>query len=440
MAAQGVRKTEAPPDPSQLLGGKPVISINANKLQINEFLKLHKKTLGIKPTEGGKRKSLIQLREELKEGGHFVGVESSSSNNKSEEEYKTLLEKNPQGFNVKNTNMIKIAGFSSEAGPVSYSKPTKEQVFMSGHTGLPALSPVVSLPSAPLTAETPKASVEAPPPTGADDEGVKKKKLTKSAMINMLAQNIPTEQLRGLDFQEVRVMFDSIKYPGYDRQVPDSDISKGKSVAEMRQYLDDAELLDPEEFMKLGKVALRRLYEQEIINAPADYDEEEDDELIDEVAAKAADETNEGERVFPDGGSVEYNGETFRKFYWGGETYFMKGDYDVHAPGGLGDDLMGIWGDDGYGVGIVELEDVWTTSGNLEPVIDGVRYEDFVLHPRYGDDTTYWVGAPEDSAEYVRGAPQKIYDKPGGTHIATLPESPTEVSEIDDAARSLKIL
>ena len=427
-----------------------VLDINSNKEEIYAFLKANKTgiTLTEKNDKGkSARKSLKRIREQLEEKGLFVGVKGKTKREKKsgsqlseskqieagkvEEEYKTLLGKNPQGFNVKNTNMIKIAGFSSEAGPVSYSKPTKEQVFMSGHTGLPALSPVVSLPSAPLTAETPKAA-----PT----EGVKKKKLTKSQMLNMLAQNIPNEQLRGLDFQEVRVMFDSIKYPGYDRQVPDSDISKGKSVAEMRQYLDDAELLDPEEFMKLGKVALRRLYEQEIINAPADYDEEEDDELIDEVAAKAADETNEGERVFPDGGEEEYNGETFRKFYWGGDTYFMKGDYDVHAPGGLGDDLMGIWGDDGYGVGIVDLEDVWTESGNLEPVIDGVRYEDFVLHPRYGDDTTYWVGAPEDSAEYVRGAPQKIYDKPGGTHIATLPESPTEVSEIDDAARSLKIL
>ena len=47
-------------------------------------------------------------------------------------------------------------------------------------------------------------------------------------------------------------------------------------------------------------------------------------------------------------------------------------------------------------------------------------YEDFVLHPRFGDDTTYWTQSKEGE-KYDRKAPDKIYDSPGGQQIGTMP-------------------
>ena len=75
------RKIKPPNDPTQMVGGLPKISINANKLQINEFLKLNKKLLTpkIQRSSGGKQKSLDVLREELQAGGHFVGVKDETN-------------------------------------------------------------------------------------------------------------------------------------------------------------------------------------------------------------------------------------------------------------------------------------------------------------------------------------------------------------------------
>ena len=75
------RKIKPPDDPTQMVGGRPKISINANKLQINEFLKRNKKSLNpsIQRTAGGKAKSLDVLRKELEEGGHFVGVKDTKN-------------------------------------------------------------------------------------------------------------------------------------------------------------------------------------------------------------------------------------------------------------------------------------------------------------------------------------------------------------------------
>ena len=138
------RKTTPPDDPTIMVGGKPKIDVNATKLQINEFLKLHKV---IRSSEGGKRKSLTKLREELKAGGHVVGVEGKSSTvakgntlsklqraekTKKEAEYKQLIASNPQGFNVKNT--INILGFKNNPIPP---KPSAAEIELAGYGGIP---------------------------------------------------------------------------------------------------------------------------------------------------------------------------------------------------------------------------------------------------------------------------------------------------------------
>ncbi len=138
------RKTKPPDDPTIMVGGQPKIDLNATKLQINEFLKRHKV---IRPSEGGKRKSLTKLREELKAGGHVVGVEGKSSTvakgntlsklqraekTKKEAEYKQLIASNPQGFNVKNT--INILGFKNNPIPP---KPSAAEIELAGYGGIP---------------------------------------------------------------------------------------------------------------------------------------------------------------------------------------------------------------------------------------------------------------------------------------------------------------
>ncbi len=145
------RKIKPPDDPTQRVGGRPKISINANKLQINEFLKRNKKSLNpsIQRSAGGKAKSLDVLRKELEEGGHFVGVKDTKNTSsrgaktskanvekqQKEEKYKQLITANPQGFNVKNINTISLMGFAKETFVPP--APSQDEIAMSGFGGMP---------------------------------------------------------------------------------------------------------------------------------------------------------------------------------------------------------------------------------------------------------------------------------------------------------------
>tara|TARA_R110000823_G_scaffold311579_2_gene437336 strand:- start:286 stop:1458 length:1173 start_codon:yes stop_codon:yes gene_type:complete len=141
-----------PDDPSQFIDGKPVLSINSNRKEILEFLKKHKKKLGLKTTEKGKRKTIDQYRKELEAGGHFIGVAATTNKStrgskkapavqaklKKEEDYKQLITANPQGFNVKNVNTMSLMGFTREQ--LIPPPPPQDEIAMSGFGGMPVPS------------------------------------------------------------------------------------------------------------------------------------------------------------------------------------------------------------------------------------------------------------------------------------------------------------
>ena len=141
-----------PDDPSQFIDGKPVLSINSNRKEILEFLKKHKKKLGLKTTEKGKRKTIDQYRKELEAGGHFIGVAATTNKStrgskkapavqaklKKEEDYKQLITANPQGFNVKNVNTMSLMGFTKEQ--LISPPPSQDEISMSGFGGMPVPS------------------------------------------------------------------------------------------------------------------------------------------------------------------------------------------------------------------------------------------------------------------------------------------------------------
>ena len=165
------RKIKPPDDPTQWVGGKPKIDMNTNKLQINEFVKRHKKILGLPKPPKGKRKSLTQLQEELSSGGHFIGTKGAAAaknvskrgpmvgakleQKKKEEEYAKQIKALPQGFSEKHhpkklgamasigatavtdpiTKGMVLLGFSSDYDFLD--PPSTEEVEMSGYGGLP---------------------------------------------------------------------------------------------------------------------------------------------------------------------------------------------------------------------------------------------------------------------------------------------------------------
>ena len=221
------RKTKAPDDPTIFVGGKPKIDINANKLQINEFLKRHKV---IKPSQGGKRKSLTQLRQELIDGGHVVGVKGKTGTTKTkgggarkqgeedkkkQEEYKKVLKANPQGFNVKNVNPIgfTIRGFNN---PIDAYKPTTDEIFSSGYGGIPIRS-------------NPASGVSSPRLELEEDYYLK----TVSEMRDYLTSRVPVEDFRDLRKAELREFYDKVR----EKRGEEEDYSEGKSVAEMKAEL-----------------------------------------------------------------------------------------------------------------------------------------------------------------------------------------------------------
>jgi len=219
------RKTKAPDDPTIFVGGKPKIDINANKLQINEFLKRHKV---IKPSQGGKRKSLTQLRQELIDGGHVVGVKGKTGTTKTkgggarkqgeedkkkQEEYKKILAANPQGFNVKNVNPIgfTIKGFNT---PIDAYKPTTEEIFSSGYGGIPISNPASSVSSPRLELQ---------------EDYLK----TPSEMRDYLTSRVPVDDFRNLRKAELRELYNKVR----ESRGEEEDYSEGKSVSEMRDEL-----------------------------------------------------------------------------------------------------------------------------------------------------------------------------------------------------------
>tara|TARA_R110000822_G_scaffold23898_1_gene73322 strand:+ start:403 stop:1605 length:1203 start_codon:yes stop_codon:yes gene_type:complete len=152
------RKIKPPDDPTIMVDGVPKLSINANKLQIAEYLKIHKalhnKTVGVygyrDGPKGKLRKTSKQMREELIAGGHMVG------------ELTEQAKKNPgrKGGASKPANIaakiaeekqiasIKLNGWTSEAVKPA---PDPAVINMSGYGGIP-------IDLAPAPAPAPKVS------------------------------------------------------------------------------------------------------------------------------------------------------------------------------------------------------------------------------------------------------------------------------------------
>ena len=283
------RKTKAPDDPTIMVGGQPKIDVNATKLQINEFLKLHKV---IRPSQGGKRKPLNQLREELKAGGHVVGVAGLSGIQKKgnismaekaekerkEAEYKQLIQSNPQGFNVKNT--FNILGFNNAPIPPV---PSAAEIELSGYGGLPVnYSPPVS--------------------------------------------SVSSTQLI-------------------------EDFSKGKTVGEMRDYLTTRVAVTA--FRGMRKGDLRDLYNEQILKDKSggyvtESTDSEDEEKELDLSKTLSDYGSSDEDLASPAGSrmfgnlekdqVYVDGKLYERFIWGGEIYWGSGGgnaLDVYdKPGG----------------------------------------------------------------------------------------------------------
>ena len=237
------RKIKPPNDPTQMVGGLPKISINANKLQINEFLKLNKKLLTpkIQRSSGGKQKSLDVLREELQAGGHFVGVKDETNTSsrgaktskanvekqKKEEDYKKVLAANPEGFNVKNTSFI-LQGFQIDT-------PSPAQLFSSGYGGLPI-----------------------------------KEKMPVSELREYLSTKMPSENFKGLSKKELRVIYDMEQAKDAEPDEPLTDLDKAEAFnkenpGERVDVEDGEEEYNDETFTKfyfLGRVYYEGRYNQ----------------------------------------------------------------------------------------------------------------------------------------------------------------------------------
>ena len=397
------RKIKPPDDPTQMVGGRPKISINANKLQINEFLKRNKKSLNpsIQRTAGGKAKSLDVLRKELEEGGHFVGVKDTKNTSsrgaktskaniekqEKEEKYKQLITANPQGFNVKNINTISLMGFTKETFVPP--APSQGEIAMSGFGGMPVPDEL--------------------------QEKVKTKLPGITEMRDFLATRVPMTVFKNMGKAEMYQLY--LKNKGITPVAPEK-----IGVSDIRDYL--ATRIPTENFKGLTKKELREIYDLEKakdyqgLSPSSDTDTDSEDEgETDEQMAEKANEENPGERV-DIGEEEEYNGDLFQKFYFDGTVYFIKGDYDVYENGGLGDDPVGVWNEEDEDID--DFEDAYRRMGDEEIREDGFLYEDFVLHPRFGDDTTYWTQS-EIGAKFDRTASEKIYDSPGGQQVGTMP-------------------
>lgn len=129
----------------------PTLDINADKWETIKFITDNK--LSIRITEGGKRRGVKSLKEDLEKGGYIVGVKGKSRAPKQrgvasdvkaekartvEQQYAKLREKFPTGFgSVSNINPIKLRGFVNTTESSFLTPATTEEVHMSGYGGLP---------------------------------------------------------------------------------------------------------------------------------------------------------------------------------------------------------------------------------------------------------------------------------------------------------------
>tara|TARA_R100001594_G_scaffold18974_1_gene37091 strand:+ start:5518 stop:6666 length:1149 start_codon:yes stop_codon:yes gene_type:complete len=320
------RKIKPPDDPTIMVGGQPKIDVNATKLQINEFLKLHKV---IKPSEGGKRKSLAKLREELKAGGHVVGVEGKSSTvakgntlsklqraekTKKEAEYKQLIASNPQGFNVKNT--INILGFKSNPIPP---KPSAAEIELSGYGGIP------------INYSPPASTVSSAPDVS---KGVK-----VGEMRIYLSGRIPNTAFKDLNKRDLRELYNEVKAEEANETSSEEEEDDGD-----RKFGDDAE----DEVTVGGKRYEKFTWDgddywgqgdEDIYDRPGGkkigfWDPEDKIVILEEETSSEEEEEEEEEEVVEDE-QEEVLGKSLKDWSFQGIKYYLDENYtDERTPTG----------------------------------------------------------------------------------------------------------
>ena len=136
------RKIKPPDDPTIMVDGVPKISVNANKKEIAEFLKIHKKlhnkkvgVYGYREGPSGKslRKTSEQLRVDLISGGHMIGEAVSKKNPSRRGPSTAPANIAAKEAKEKQISEIKLNGWTSE--PVQ-PPPTQAVINMSGYGGL----------------------------------------------------------------------------------------------------------------------------------------------------------------------------------------------------------------------------------------------------------------------------------------------------------------
>ncbi len=262
----------------------PTIDINSGKWELIKFISDNK--LSIPITDGGKRRGVKALREDLEKGGYIVGVKGKSKAPKSrgkpppakvkvdqlsaEEQYKSLLKQFPTGFGgVKNVNVIKIAGFSSQTD-VPFVPATTQEVELSGHGGIQLKKPIsVNDMRDYLTSRVP-----------ADDfSGLGKaalrelyNKVKNKEEVESVKDDIPTKvadlrfaltdmgvNIEGRSKAELKQLYleNAVKADG-GYIVPTKNYGKGMKVGEMRDYLSTR--VPSENFKGMSKPELRAFY------------------------------------------------------------------------------------------------------------------------------------------------------------------------------------
>ena len=276
-----------------------------------EFIKfISDNKLSIPITEGGKRRGVKALKEDLEKGGYLIGVKGKSKAPKSrgekpkqaglkekqiqqQEQYAKLTQQFPEGFSAKNVNVIKLSGFSATNVPPAQPVSTI-QVEYSGYGGIPIKAPAVS---------------QAAQLTGYEREP------TPSEMRDYLTSRVPVDDFRNLAKPALKELYDKVR--GSDK----TDYSKGVPIREMRDYLSS--ILPNTVFKDMRKGEIRELYNK--YKRGAEFQSQLADEPVSE-AAVADEEPQETEEF--EGELITYEGITYQFLEdEPDEIYNLSGDF-----------------------------------------------------------------------------------------------------------------
>jgi hypothetical protein len=282
---------------------RPKIDINEGKFEFIKFIRDNK--LSIPITEGGKRRGVKALKEDLEKGGYLIGVKGKSKAPKSrgekpkqsglkekqiqqQQQYAKLTQQFPEGFSAKNVNVIKLSGFSATNVPPA--QPVSPiQVEYSGYGGIPITTQL----------------------TGYEREP------TPSEMRDYLTSRVPVDDFRYLTKPALKELYDKVR-SGEDK----TDYSKGVPMRDMKEYLSGIGVPNTV-FKDMKKSELRELFNKYKQGAEAQS------QLADEPVSEAAvaDEEPQQTEEF-EGELITYEGITYQFLEdEPDEIYNLSGDF-----------------------------------------------------------------------------------------------------------------